>query len=368
MSVKALLFLALFVCYLLPAAPAVRGGDLAYHGELTAATAVEDEAGDGFTAGFSLRYLPAAEYTRTWPGGLGFRSELAGAFAIALDRDGDGDWESDFEADLHRAWLRLDRPRWELRLGLQKLNFGPARLLRVLRWFDAIDPNDPTGYTQGVTGLLARITPAARSTLQGWLLTDDSVLQLPEATRAGTVAGGGRIQLPLGRGEVGVTTHSRLLAAGGRETRLALDGSWDLGIGVWFESLLQRSDAPDAAAWVQLATIGLDYTFGVGNGLHLLGELLTGASGDNPFSGDDVSRYTALMLGYPLTIFDSLSLLLLLEAERPAGAVAAWGRTTDNWSFHLQGFWTGSDGGETIARLSDGIPERGIRFMAIMYH
>lgn len=44
----------------------------------------------------------------------------------------------------------------ELRLGLQKINFGSAQLFRPLMWFDKMDPRDPLQMTDGVWGALYR--------------------------------------------------------------------------------------------------------------------------------------------------------------------------------------------------------------------
>jgi hypothetical protein len=56
----------------------------------------------------------------------------------------------------YRIWMRYTTDQFELRLGLQKLNFGSAYMLRPLMWFDQIDPRDPLQLTDGVWGLLAR--------------------------------------------------------------------------------------------------------------------------------------------------------------------------------------------------------------------
>ncbi|MDV7396736.1 hypothetical protein RZS08_35390, partial [Arthrospira platensis SPKY1] len=47
------------------------------------------------------------------------------------------------EAEPYRLWGRFTTNRMELRLGLQKINFGSANMLRPLMWFDQLDPRDP---------------------------------------------------------------------------------------------------------------------------------------------------------------------------------------------------------------------------------
>jgi hypothetical protein len=56
----------------------------------------------------------------------------------------------------YRAWIRYSSDQFELRLGLQKLNFGSASILRPLMWFDQLDPRDPLHLTDGVWGVLGR--------------------------------------------------------------------------------------------------------------------------------------------------------------------------------------------------------------------
>jgi hypothetical protein len=60
------------------------------------------------------------------------------------------------DIDLYRMWGRISSSRFEARIGLQKINFGSATLLRPLMWFDSIDPRDPLQLTNGVYGLLLR--------------------------------------------------------------------------------------------------------------------------------------------------------------------------------------------------------------------
>src|ERR1035437_464367 len=39
----------------------------------------------------------------------------------------------------YRLWIRYSTRQFELRAGLQKINFGSASILRPLMWFDQID-------------------------------------------------------------------------------------------------------------------------------------------------------------------------------------------------------------------------------------
>ena len=54
-----------------------------------------------------------------------------------------GNYSSTSKIKLYRLWFRYTRNQYELRMGLQKIKFGTAFLLRSLMWFDRIDARDP---------------------------------------------------------------------------------------------------------------------------------------------------------------------------------------------------------------------------------
>ena len=57
----------------------------------------------------------------------------------------------------HRLWIRYVSESLDVRLGLQKIIFGPAQVLSALSWFDTFDLTDPTGQTAGVSLSLIHI-------------------------------------------------------------------------------------------------------------------------------------------------------------------------------------------------------------------
>ncbi len=111
----------------------------------------------------------------------------------------------------YRAWARYSGKQFEIRAGLQKINFGSATSLRPLRWFDQVDPRDPLALTAGVWGLLGRyyfLNNAnvwlwglyGNEDVKGWEVTS-TYEQIPEF--------GGRFQHPVPKGELAVTYHHR---------------------------------------------------------------------------------------------------------------------------------------------------------------
>jgi len=290
----------------------------------------------------------------------------------------------------YRGWIRYKTPRFEARGGLQQINFGPALILRPLRWFDSVDPRDPLQLTEGVYALLLRGYLPHNFTVWGWGLYGNDHLKGLELnpTRERTPEFGGRLQAPLFKGEIAGSLHHRYadLSRGfavvsddqdprARETRYGLDGKWDVGIGLWFEAevIRQTSPALAAAADSRALTVGADYTFGVGNGLHVLAESFLQ---DLPAAvlGQQVSqRFTAASLNYPLGLIDSLSGIVTIYTER--GEVyrfVNWQRTFDRWQFYFMGFWNPQQ--LLLAPLSttgsgqSPLSGRGVQIMAVFNH
>jgi hypothetical protein len=102
------------------------------------------------------RYIPSAYY------GIGSGSNKhldfeasANAFGSFAFHPFDTSY-SDGGLKPYRLWMRYSSDQFEIRLGLQKINFGSASMLRPLMWFDSVDPRDPLQLTDGVWALLVR--------------------------------------------------------------------------------------------------------------------------------------------------------------------------------------------------------------------
>jgi hypothetical protein len=255
------------------------------------------------------------------------------------------------EADLYRLKLRFATAQSETRLGLQKINFGPARLLRPLQWFDNLDPRDPLGLTDGVWALRFRYVTLSNASLWLWGLVGNEDPKGSEllATAEDRVELGGRLQLLLPRGEGAVSFHRRTveipvpMSALDRftENRLAVDGRWDVTIGLWLEAVLQeqRYD-PLEHPWTKRIALGADYTLGVGNGLHLLAEhMATALSGDAQGWDEDV-HISAFSLNYPFGLSDHVRAIGYLDWENERYYQhLAWGRTWDDWLLDVSLFY-----------------------------
>jgi hypothetical protein len=256
----------------------------------------------------------------------------------------------------YRFWLRLSSSRFEARLGLQKINFGSATLLRPLMWFDSLDPRDPLQLTDGVNALLVRYYFQNNANIWVWgLFGNDSPKGWESVgTAQNTAEYGGRVQLPVLTGELALTYHRRQidLVAGTAsppplpvervpESRVGLDGKWDLGIGIWFEGTLTQQESERLPQpWQRAFTFGADYTFGLGNGLNIMAEHLRldrSETASGPGNGVDLS---ALFLRYPASVFVDLTAIFYYDwTANEFYRFLSWQRTYDRWRFNIIAFW-----------------------------
>ena len=220
--------------------------------------------------------------------------------------------------DLYRLKLRFASASTETRVGLQQLNFGPAYLLRPLRWFDVLDPRDPQGLTDGVYAASFKYVSLENSSVWIWVLYGNDEPKGYEIWPSvkDRAEYGGRAQFPLLSGETAVTYHHRLVDGPEpfvddfTEDRLALDGRWDVVVGAWFETALSYKNTtaiPYNYKYFHMTTLGSDYTFGLGNGLHTLLEHMIINSSEEVFKSGETSNTTGLSLSYPAGYADRLS-------------------------------------------------------------
>ncbi len=220
----------------------------------------------------------------------------------------------------YRAWARYSSKRSEFRIGLQKIDFGSATLLRPLQWFNQIDPRDPLQLTNGVYGALGRYYFQNNANFWAWILYGNEKTRGFDAveTNRSQPEFGGRFQYPVPKGELAFSYHHRTANSSGLsfvpqydripEDRFALDGKWDAGVGIWFEAVYSHKSRDISFLTHQtFLNLGTDYTFDLGNGLNVILEHLAASFDPQPMQFENTSQLTAITMLYPLGLFDNLS-------------------------------------------------------------
>ena len=75
----------------------------------------------------------------------------------------------------YRLWIRYTKPKYDFRIGLQKISFGSASLLRPLNWFDTIDFSSTTGQTVGVEAARFQFYPSNSSLFSIWCIENEKI-------------------------------------------------------------------------------------------------------------------------------------------------------------------------------------------------
>jgi hypothetical protein len=317
---------------------------------------------EGWEFEMGIRYIPRLELMLLeWNGNvLDLEVSLNGSATASSAYDEEADIE------LYRAKLRFATPRTETRLGMQKINFGPAYLLRSLMWFDRLDPRDPQQFTEGVYGLRFTYNTMSNASLWLWGLygnEDTKGIELLP-TAEGRPEFGGRAQLPVPHGELAFTFHRRVVDASSirsgdflralfgvpfsvtvaiddfAEERFALDGRFDVEIGLWFETVFQRWETEILPIeWMKFMTVGGDYTFGIGNGIHTVFEYMAVVISESFAGWDRDTEVSALSMSYQMGILDRIQAtgIYYWDDEKYAQHLS-WQRTWDTFVLNMNLF------------------------------
>jgi hypothetical protein len=301
------------------------GQKIEFDGQAAGWLTVDHSGINGFQAG--LRYIPQ----------LLFNVPVSKKFKIdgELSADGNGNYTvqgdsagyTDVSLKLYRAWLRFSGERFEVRAGLQKINFGSANMLRPLMWFDRVDPRDPLHLTTGVYGLLGKYYFLNNANIWLWTLYGNKETSGWETVPSNPYRPefGGRIQLPVPRGEIAFSYHNREARFPAdwqppltgpttfTENRYGLDTKLDLGVGVWLEGTVTQSSSPDVPDFEKALTIGLDYTFKIGQGLNVIAENMFINTSESLTGSDNSQSLTGLSLGLPLSVITRASIIIFYD-------------------------------------------------------
>ncbi len=252
---------------------------------------------------------------------------------------------------LYRGWLRYSNSQTEFRVGLQKINFGPAQILRSLQWFDTIDPHDPTKTTEGVKAFIGRYYFLNNANIWLWGIWGDREETSIDRFfyEEDNLEFGGRIQYPFQYCDAGFSIHHSPtdLLSFETETKYGIDLRWDMALDFWIESCLNVYNNSKDNNYSRLFTVGADYTFGIGNGIYCLfehqyfSEML-----EELWKPIDKSVASSLLISYPLGMFDSVSSILSYSWQSElSNLFISYNRNYDYLSIYLNLFWNSDQNG-----------------------
>ena len=246
-------FVVLWFCAAAPLSPAQEDTAQGFHGALRWRSSMAN--GELAHPVMQLSALPGFRFQNG-------TSAPAASFALALDlgtsldASGDETRQATYHK-VHRFWLGYGDASWRVRLGRGEIRFGPARIMRVLDWFDRADPRDPFSVVEGVDAVLFSLgLPGDDFTLNTWGIFSSSPTPyvMPFSTSSPSIAPGGRLGYPLpAGGQGGLALHRRMIdrrkardafsihyAPGDDlwEGRVGSDGKWLSPVELWYEASL----------------------------------------------------------------------------------------------------------------------------------
>lgn len=284
----------------------------------------------------------------------------------------------------YRFWGRYSSRQFEVRVGLQKINFGSAQLIRPLMWFDEVDPRDPLGLTDGVWGVLGRYYFLNNMNVWFWTLYGNkdprgwdfapSNWKIPEF--------GGRFQSPIPRGEAALSYHHRVSDTRGvnpslpefakvQENRLGLDVRVDVVVGAWLEASWVNSNQDlDMFTNQETFSAGVDYTFGLGSGLYMIFEQLLASYDEKAFAFENTSTFSLLSLSYPIGLFGNIQGIVYYDwINSSLYNFINLSKDFKFFSIYLMGFWNPDDYRIPTQELDQNLyAGRGIQIMFVLNH
>lgn len=288
-----------------------------------------------------ILYLPQLDLYHNFADESFINSELSlkGYFNIDFEK-------SNQNVDFYRFNIRYATNQSETQIGLQKISFGPALLLRSLMWFDQVDVRDPLRLTNGVYALRYKYNFLNNTNIWVWGLYGNERKKGYEVypTDKSSPEFGGRVQYPVPLGEIGQSIHYRKVKTNEfnyDEYRIGFDGRWDALIGFWIEaSFTYNSTNKLPFQWSKMFTVGTDYTFDWENGLYLLTEHFAAATSNAFLPFDNDFYASSYMISYPLGILDNIRIIgFYTHNKNNYYQFLDWQRTYDELVFNLSLFY-----------------------------
>ena len=327
-----------------------------FDGELSAQTKFNLEKGNNIYLGG--RYVPELNYKNNMDSisSISFLASANLSFSKTYISP-----KSNFSENLiksYRAWVRYIYKPFEVRVGLQKIDFGSALLLRPLQWFNEIDPRDPQGLTYGVNGVLMRYYFNNNSNLWLWGLYGNSRMRGLDIISSYDKSPefGGRFQSIIDKGEVSISFHQRITTFDefkilnpfkkNPENRVGIDAKVDVGFGLWFEgSYIKRAKKIGPFTKQLLLTLGADYTYNIGNGLTMIAEHFYTSYGENKIDNENTNYISAFSFSYPISYFGNINTFFYHQWESSKNTFAINYKHSFN---KLTGFLIGTYNPESV--------------------
>ncbi len=214
----------------------------------------------------------------------------------------------EYDAEIFRGWIRLEKGDFKVRVGRQQILFGSGALYRPLGFFDTRIISGIIPLTRGVDGLRSTYFLSSTSLIEGWIvpgdLSDRFIFGLRGEREIGILDAGFAIQY-------NPVNDLRFLSGFNQELlQLGYHLKGEVEVGFWNESRLdfQLNRPGDPLRFDTV--FGIDYTFNLGQGLHVLFEyfLRTQESG---FAVMDIKR-------------DKTIQQLGLQLDQPIGIDLVW--------------------------------------------
>ena len=272
----------------------------------------------------NMGYIPTVALYKE----LGNLSMLDLEYAYRFNYSYSGDSLIQKKEEAHRVWVRYSSNKLEMRLGLQKIVFGPSQFLRSLSWFDTFNLADPTGQTDGVDAFRLRWFPNNSLSVWSWAIQEKDEMSL-----------GGRAELSNALGEWGLTyhqdaeKHNRTLGqtpviVSDQNKRIGLDYRFDGFIGFWNESAIVYLDDRELG----FMTVGADYTLPIASGILVMTETLYMS---NSYTKKD-QMLSAIMSSIPIGMINQLMFITQVDwEEEHAYHYIRWSATYDRFSLNF---------------------------------
>jgi hypothetical protein len=158
--------------------------------------------------------------------------------------------------------------------------------------------------------------------------------------------------LPVPSGEAALSYHYRIADTRDigilvpafseiKENRIGFDVKLDMIIGFWIEgSWITKNKNLDIFTNQEILNTGIDYTFGIGNGLYVVFEQLIAANDERAFEFQNTTTFTLMSISYPVGLFDNISGIVYYDWKNKSSYnFINWQKQFNNLSLYFMGYW-----------------------------